>query len=74
MTPLGFRSRIRLFVIDPVAPQEFTVLTTVPSQFDNLEGISVWQDNSGQLRVTMVSDDNFLRFLRTQIVEFSVIE
>lgn len=74
VTPLGFRSRIRLFVIDPVAPQEFSVLTTVPSQFDNLEGISVWQDNSGQLRVTMVSDDNFLRFLRTQIVEFSVIE
>lgn len=74
VTPLGFRSRIRLFVIDPVAPREFTVLTTAPLQFDNLEGISVWQDDHGQLRVTMVSDDNFLRFLRTQIVEFSVIE
>jgi hypothetical protein len=74
VTPLGFRSRIRLFVIDPVTPREYTVLTTVPSRFDNLEGISVWQDDRGQLRVTMVSDDNFLRLLRTQIVEFSVIE
>lgn len=74
VTPVGFRSRIRLFVIDPVAPREYTVLTTVPTRFDNLEGISVWQDQRGQLRVTMISDDNFLRLLRTQIVEFSVIE
>ncbi|MEH6644414.1 esterase-like activity of phytase family protein [Sulfitobacter sp.] len=74
VTPLGFRSRIRLFVIDPRAPREYTLLTTVPTQYDNLEGISVWSDASGQMHVTMISDDNFLRILRTQIVEYRVRE
>ena len=74
VTPLGFRSRIRLFVLDPTAPREYTLLTTVPARFDNLEGISVWQDARGKLHVTMISDDNFLRVLRTQIVEYSVVE
>lgn len=74
VTPFGFRSRIRMFVINTAAPREYTVLTTLPSRFDNLEGISVWLDEHDTLRVTMVSDDNFLRLLRTQIVEFSVIE
>lgn len=74
VTPLGFRSRIRLFVLDPRAPREYTLLTTIPAQYDNLEGISVWQDARGQLVVTMISDDNFLRILRTQIVEYRLRE
>jgi hypothetical protein len=74
ITPLGFRSRIRLFVIDPRAPREYTLLTTIPGQYDNLEGISVWNDKRGQMHVTMISDDNFMRILRTQIVEYTVTE
>lgn len=74
VTPLGFRSRIRLFVLDPRAPREDTLLTTIPAQYDNLEGISVWQDAAGQMFVTLVSDDNFLRILRSQIVEYRVRE
>ncbi len=73
-TPLGFRSRIRRFVIDPRAPLEDTLLTTIPGQHDNLEGISVWADQGGQMHVTMISDDNFMRILRTQIVEYLVRE
>jgi hypothetical protein len=74
ITPLGFRSRIRLFVIDPRAPREDTLLTTIPARYDNLEGISVWDDPSGKMHVTMISDDNFMRILRTQIVEYTVKE
>lgn len=74
VTPLGFRSRIRMFVIDPRSPREFTLLTTFPARYDNLEGLSVWDDARGQIHVTMVSDDNFLRILRTQIVEYTVRE
>lgn len=73
-TPLGFRNRVRMFVIDPRAPREVDVLTTIPGHYDNLEGISVWDDPSGQMRITMVSDDNFMRVLRTQIVEYTVRE
>lgn len=74
VTPLGFRSRVRLFEINPQAPQEYTVLSTFPGHFDNLEGISIWDDPNGQMHVTMISDDNFMRILRTQIVEYIVRE
>jgi len=73
-TPLGFRSRVRMFVIDPSAPSEVTLLTTIPARYGNLEGISLWQDGRGQLHLTMISDDNFMRILRTQIVEYLVQE
>jgi hypothetical protein len=73
-TPLGFRSRVRMFVLDPANAREYTLMTSFPARFDNLEGISVWQDAQGQLHVTMISDDNFFRIQRTQIVEFTVVE
>ncbi|MCX7565746.1 esterase-like activity of phytase family protein [Sulfitobacter sp. F26169L] len=73
-TLLGFRSRIRMFVIDPRAPREVSLLTTLPGLYDNLEGLSVWTDPRGQMHVTMISDDNYLRILRTQIVEYTVNE
>lgn len=38
---------------------------------DNLEGLSVWRDAQG-LRLTMVSDDNFMFFQRTEFVEYRV--
>lgn len=74
VTPLGFRSRIRLFIIDPNAPSEHTLLTTIPARYDNLEGISVWNAKDGQMHVTLISDDNFMHILRTQIVEYTVSE
>lgn len=73
-TPLGFRSRVRLFVINPGSAQEYTMLTTIPARYDNLEGISVWQDARDKMHVTMISDDNFFRLQRTQIVEYTVRE
>ena len=73
-TPLGFRSRVRLFVLDPGRAREYTMLTTIPARYDNLEGISVWDDPSGRMHITMVSDDNFFRLQRTQIVEYLVRE
>jgi len=74
LTPLGFRSRIRMFTLNPRAPSEVTLLTTGPARHDNLEGISLWQDAGGQLYLTMISDDNFLRIQQTQIVEYLVLE
>lgn len=73
-TPLGFRSRIRRFDPDQSSQGDITLLTTGPARFDNLEGISVWQDATGQTRLTLISDDNFLAIQRTQIVEYRVQE
>lgn len=73
-TLLGFRSRIRLFDLSPEAPREYTLMTSRPAQFDNLEGLGVWTDDAGNLHVTVISDDNFLRIQKTQIVEYLVDE
>ena len=70
VSPLGFRTRIRRFGLDPANLTEETLLTTLPGQYDNLEAISIWQDAAGRTRATVISDDNFLSIQRTEMVEF----
>jgi hypothetical protein len=67
----GFASRVRAFAVegDRLASGE-TVLETTAGTHDNLEGLSVWQDSAGAIRLTMVSDDNFKFYLRQEIVEY----
>ncbi|SFS88041.1 hypothetical protein SAMN04488040_2236 [Sulfitobacter marinus] len=74
VTPLGFRTRIRRIDLDTATPHSVTLIQTLPARFDNLEAISVWEDASGRTRLTLVSDDNFMPFQNTQIIEFSVID
>lgn len=74
VSPLGFRSRVRRFDLDPARPSEETLLTTHPSQYDNLEAITIWRDPQGQIRATLISDDNFLSLQQTEIVEFILHE
>lgn len=68
---LGFLSRVRVFRIagDRLTGGE-VLLQTGAGRHDNLEGISVWRDGSGALRLTMISDDNFSLFQSTEIVEY----
>jgi hypothetical protein len=70
-TGIGFRSRIRRFDLD--GRNEETILETGLRKHDNLEGISIWQDTQG-LRITLISDDNFRMFQRTEIVEYRLTE
>ena len=70
-TGIGFRSRVRRFDLDGGA--EETLLQTGVLTHDNLEGISVWQDADG-LRMTLISDDNFRFFQRTEIVEYRLTD
>lgn len=67
---LGFSSRVRRMRLTPgVIQDDQILLETRPMQYDNLEGISVWDDGTG-IRITMISDDNFLFLQRTEIVEY----
>ena len=67
----GFQSRVRRFDFtgDEVTGNE-TLLETKTGVHDNLEGISVWRDSEGFIRITMISDDNFKSFQRTEFVEY----
>ena len=71
---LGFRSRVRRFDLRPdggAISNEQVLLESRSLQYDNLEGISVWDDGIG-IRLTMISDDNFFWLQRTELVEYRV--
>jgi hypothetical protein len=70
-TGLFFQSRVRVFTLEnDRIMHEQTLFETPPGRHDNLEGISVWQDGQGRIRLTMISDDNFNFFQRTEIVDY----
>lgn len=71
----GFASRVRRFEIAPgELIGEETVFRSESGAYDNLEGLAVWRDGGGKIRLTMVSDDNFKFFQSTQFVEYVVDE
>jgi len=67
---LGFRSRVRRFARD--GSGETVLLETRTGAHDNLEGLSVWRDAAGDIRITMIADDNFGAFQRNEIVEYRI--
>lgn len=70
---LGFASRVRRFDLgEDTLDGEITLLETQPRTHDNLEGIAVWQDALGDMRITMISDDNHRFFQKNEIVEYIV--
>ena len=71
--PLGFSSRVRSFAFGPDGLEdERLLLRTRLRRHDNLEGISVWRDAGGDIRITLISDDNFSRFQKTELVEYAL--
>ncbi len=71
---IGFASRVRRFTVSEAGLADETVLfESATRRHDNLEGLAVWRDAAGDIRLTMVSDDNFRRRLqRSEFVEYRV--
>ena len=70
---LGFSTRVRRFRIGPAGLEGAETLIETPlGRHDNLEGLAVWQDNEGRVRLTMISDDNRHPSQRTEIVEYAL--
>jgi len=67
----GFRTRVRSFATDGTRIwDEEVLIETATGRHDNLEGISVWRAAGGDIRLTMISDDNFRAFQKTEFVEY----
>ena len=72
---VGFRSRVRSFAVTPISVgDEREILVTPTGRHDNLEGLAVWRDAQGRIRLTMLSDDNYRFFQRTEFVEYALPE
>ena len=71
----GFRTRLRRWTLVEGHPQQEELLVkTRTGTHDNLEGVSIWADSQGRTRITMISDDNFMFFQRTELVEYAITE
>lgn len=70
----GFSSRVRALTLSEAGPPKAidTVMQSPTGLHDNLEGISVWKDTLGRLRLTLVADDNFMPWQRSEIVEYAL--
>lgn len=66
--PVGFRSRVRSVAPDGTGLR--TELETPPGRHGNLEGLAVWRDGGGAIRLLMVADDNFVGLQRGELVEY----
>lgn len=67
---VGFAARIRSMAMDGA---ELRLEAAFPlGQHGNLEGLSVWCDQAGRLRATMVEDDNGLALQRSAVVELEL--
>src|SRR5690606_34680041 len=51
----GFKSRVRRFDLSETGlTGEVTLLETASGTHDNLEGLAVWRDGAGAIRLTMI--------------------
>jgi hypothetical protein len=70
---LGFRTRVRRFTLGEEGVHDGeTLIETGWMELDNMEGISVWADEDGVVRITLLSDDNFFPLQRTLFAEYVV--
>ena len=71
LTLFLFNVRVRSFQVNGDAIlDERLVFQAAPGKHGNLEGIAVWEDAAGDIRLTMISDNNFNGFQRTEFVEY----
>lgn len=72
---IAFASRIARIRFSDETPMAYELLyASRYGQFDNLEGLAVWQVGPEDLRITAVSDNNFSPLQSTHIIEFSLKE
>lgn len=71
----GFASRIRRYDPGPdgFGAGETLLETRMVGSTDNFESISVWRDEQGDTRITLIADDNFFPLQSTAIAEYRLV-
>ncbi|SPF79651.1 esterase-like activity of phytase family protein [Pseudoprimorskyibacter insulae] len=74
-TGFSFQSRVRRFDLGETAlTNEAELFRSSFGQHGNLEGLAVWRDQAGHMRLLMIADDNYHFLQRTEFVEYVVQE
>lgn len=75
----GIGIRIRRIAIDAIMPGALVDGSSIfeaglGQEIDNFEGLSAFVNDDGEVVLTLVSDDNFLLFQRTLLMQFTLVE
>lgn len=75
----GIRMRIRRIAADAIRPGATVdgptlIEADAADQIDNMEGLDIWTDGSGETRMSLISDDNQSFFQRTVYLEFRLVD
>lgn len=75
----GVAMRMRRIALKDVAPGRLIdgpvlIEADMGYQIDNMEGLGVHRDQSGQIVLTLVSDDNFSPLQRTILLQFTMLD
>jgi hypothetical protein len=75
----GVAIRMRRVLFDRVSPGSVLdgpvlIEADMGYQIDNMEGVSVHRSASGELVLTLISDDNFSPLQRTLLLQFTLVE
>ena len=62
--------RVLTFDMDTITGQN--IIFSLNSGIYNYEGISIWQDKYKDYYVTLISDNNFLPFVNSEVREFKL--
>lgn len=74
----GVRCRLRAFRLSDIQPGAVIDGVTLfeanlSEEIDNMEGLSIWRDDNGETRISMISDDNHAFIQRTLYLEFRLV-
>ena len=75
----GIAMRLRLIQGDKIEPGatadgEVLLEAGLAYQIDNMEALDVWQNEAGETRITIMSDDNHSILQRNILLEFKLAE
>jgi len=68
----GFSFRLLRLWGGPGSWQEQLLYASAPADLGNAEAVSAWQDAAGNIVLTLLTDDGFLPFTPTRVMEFRV--
>lgn len=68
----GFKMQLRVLTFDMDTITGQNIIFSLNSGIYNYEGISIWQDKYEDYYVTLISDNNFLPFVNSEVREFKL--
>ena len=69
---VGFKMQLRVLTFDSDTITGQNIIFSLDTGLHNYEGISIWQDKYKEYFITLISDNNFLPLINSNVKEFKL--